>query len=185
MMLQGVIVYIDMLLESGLIKLLLFFQLYWFGYVVYWLDVFKVLFEECYVQLFFEKGDVVFFNLVLFYVVGVNISGNIQCMVNLLQVFLVFGWVMEVIDCYGMCWVFYLVFVDVVEMGYLLGKVLDVVVLVCVEGYFFLINFDCDLFVGGFVFEIQKQLMLWVLFEKMLLGEFDVVLFVYEDCWWL
>lgn len=160
MMLQGGIVYCDVLIESGLIKFLFYFQFYCSGYVVWWCEDFWVDFEEWYIQLLFEKGDVIFFNFVLFYVVGENCLVDIEWMVNFLQIFLVFGCVMEIVDCIVMCFVVF----DVLKVVQMDEVFLDVVIVLIVEGYFFLINLDSDFLVGGFVFKIQQVLLKEVVF---------------------
>ena len=96
--LQGGIAHCDMPIESGPTKLLPFSQKYLHGYLAYHQDDFKEYFEQNYVQLELNKGDVIFFSPAIFHAAGENKSADIQRLVNLLQVSSAFGRAMESID---------------------------------------------------------------------------------------
>ena len=84
--LQGAIAHIDMPIESGPTKLLPFSQIYRHGYLAYSQPEFREYFENNYVQIPLNKGDVLFFNPALYHAGGANISKDIHRMANLLQV---------------------------------------------------------------------------------------------------
>jgi len=72
-------------LNSGPTKFLPFSQTYLPGFIAATRSEFRAYFEEHYVQLPLEKGDVVFCNPALFHAAGENTSQDIDRMVNLIQ----------------------------------------------------------------------------------------------------
>jgi ectoine hydroxylase-related dioxygenase (phytanoyl-CoA dioxygenase family) len=82
-------------IESGPTKLLPFSQIYRHGYLAFSQPDFREYFENNYIQIPLNKGDVLFFNPALYHAGGANISQNIHRMANLLQVSSAFGRAME------------------------------------------------------------------------------------------
>jgi len=84
-LLQGGVAHCDVPLNSGPTKFLPFSQTYLPGFIAATRSEFRAYFEEHYVQLPLEKGDVVFCNPALFHAAGENTSQDIDRMVNLIQ----------------------------------------------------------------------------------------------------
>ena len=165
MTLQGGIAHVDMPIESGPTKLLPFSQLYRAGYAAWRLDEFRACFEERYIQLPLEKGDVIFFNPALFHAAGANRSADVQRLVNLLQVSSAFGRAMESIDRMDMCKALYPVLKDAHTSGRMSWASVEAAVSSCAEGYSFPTNLDRDPPMGGLAPQTQKQVFLKALSE--------------------
>ncbi|KND91960.1 hypothetical protein TOPH_03516 [Tolypocladium ophioglossoides CBS 100239] len=105
--LQGAVAHVDVPLEIGPTRLLPFSQTFSAGYMTYRLPEFNDFFIENYVALPLEKGDGLFFNPALFHAAGMNQSGDINRLANLLQISSAFGKPMESIDARPLvegCW---------------------------------------------------------------------------------
>ena len=95
--LQGAIAHLDMPLESGPTLFLPHSQKFAAGYLTYKNPDFQRYFEENYVQLPLEKGDMVFFSPALFHGAGTNVS-NHDRVANLVQISSAFGKTMETLN---------------------------------------------------------------------------------------
>ena len=147
--LQGGIAHCDMPIESGPTKLLPFSQLYGAGYLGFHLDDHREHFEQSYIQLALEKGDVVFFNPALFHAAGENKSNDINRLVNLLQVSSAFGRAMESIDRRAMSIRVFPALQSLKKSGALTHHQLEAAIASCAEGYAFPTNLDTDPPIGG------------------------------------
>lgn len=152
--LQGAIAHCDMPLESGPTKLLPFSQNYGPGYLAYRRAEFADLFEERFVQLPLEKGDLLFFNPALFHGAGDNVSKDIQRLGNLVQVSSAMGRAMESLDRDAMCKALYPVLQEKPD-----GPERDAVIAAAAEGYSFPTSLDSDPPIGGLAPKTQADLM--------------------------
>ncbi|MCH2094074.1 MAG: phytanoyl-CoA dioxygenase family protein [Rhodobacteraceae bacterium] len=165
--LQGAIAHCDMPLESGPTKLLPFSQIYRPGYAAWRREDFRTVFEDRYVQLPLNKGDVVFFNPALFHAAGANTSPDIHRFVNLLQVSSAFGRAMETIDRDRMCKLLY----PKARQAHLANKLkaseLSAAIAATAEGYSFPTNLDRDPPSNGLAPETQAAFFRRALSEGM------------------
>ena len=157
MTLQGAIAHCDMPLESGPTKLLPYSQNYGPGYLAYRRDVFRDFFEDNYVQLPLEKGDMLFFNPALFHGAGDNVSEDIQRLGNLVQVSSAMGRAMETLDRLAMCKALYPVLKNG-DLGLSKDEV-HAAIASTAEGYSFPTSLDNDPPVGGLAPKTQADIM--------------------------
>lgn len=104
--LQGAVAHVDVPLESGPTKLLPFSHQYAHGYLAWKRPEFEQFFEDNYVQLPLQKGDMLYFNPALLHAGGENRTSGataVHRMVNLLQVSSPFGRAMESVNRLRMC----------------------------------------------------------------------------------
>ncbi|MBL4629006.1 MAG: phytanoyl-CoA dioxygenase family protein [Roseicyclus sp.] len=158
MTLQGAIAHCDMPIESGPTKLLPFSQLFRPGYMAYRRPEFAAFFEENYVQMPLQKGDVLFFNPALFHGAGPNTSHDIHRMANLLQVSSAFGRAMENVDRRGMCKALFPVIQRMSPTSGLSKVRCDAAIAAAAEGYGFPTSLDTDPPVGGLAPDSMAQL---------------------------
>ncbi|MEM7241886.1 MAG: phytanoyl-CoA dioxygenase family protein [Pseudomonadota bacterium] len=158
MTLQGAIAHCDMPIESGPTKLLPYSQNYGPGYLAYRHDAFRAFFEDSYVQLPLEKGDMLFFNPALFHGAGDNASEDIQRLGNLVQVSSAMGRTMESLDRAAMCKALYPVLLDG-DLG-LSDAERHAVIAATTEGYSFPTSLDNDPPVGGLAPKTQADIIL-------------------------
>jgi len=170
--LQGGIAHCDMPIESGPTKLLPFSQKYLHGYLAYHQDAFKEYFEQSYVQLELNKGDVIFFNPAIFHAAGENRSADTQRLVNLLQVSSAFGRAMESIDRDAMCRAVFQSLKD----AELTPAQQHAAIAATAEGYSFPTNLDSDPPIGGLAPKTQAQILMEAVDQGMENSEFENLL---------
>ena len=170
--LQGGIAHCDMPIESGPTKLLPFSQKYLHGYLAYHQEDFKEYFEQSYVQLELNKGDVIFFSPAIFHAAGENKSVDIQRMVNLLQVSSAFGRAMESIDRDAMCRAVFKSLKD----AQLTPAQRHAAISATAEGYSFPTNLDSDPPIGGLAPRTQAQILTEAVDQGMANSEFENLL---------
>ena len=151
--LQGAVAHTDMPVESGPTKLLPFSQAYAPGYAAWRREDFRAYFEENYIQIPLQKGDVIFFSPALFHAAGANTSQDVQRMANLLQVSSAFGRAMETIDRTAMCKALFPALQATPA-----SPARDAAIGACAEGYSFPTNLDRDPPVGGLAPQTQAAL---------------------------
>ena len=176
--LQGAIAHIDMPIESGPTKLLPFSQIYRHGYLAYSQPEFREYFENNYVQIPLNKGDVLFFNPALYHAGGANISKDIHRMANLLQVSSAFGRAMESLDRSGMTRKLYPILAK--NNHNLSEKEIDAAITSCAEGYSFPTNLDTAPPHDGLAPETQANLFRRALNEKMSISDFEKELSLHD-----
>ena len=176
--LQGAIAHIDMPIESGPTKLLPFSQIYRHGYLAYSQPEFREYFENNYVQIPLNKGDVLFFNPALYHAGGANISKDIHRMANLLQVSSAFGRAMESLDKSGMTRKLYPILAK--NNHNLSEKEIDAAITSCAEGYSFPTNLDTAPPLDGLAPETQANLFRRALTEKMSISDFEKELSLHD-----
>ncbi|MDB9785740.1 phytanoyl-CoA dioxygenase family protein [Amylibacter sp.] len=176
--LQGAIAHIDMPIESGPTKLLPFSQIYRHGYLAYSQPEFREYFENNYVQIPLNKGDVLFFNPALYHAGGANISKDIYRMANLLQVSSAFGRAMESLDRSGMTRKLYPILAK--NNHNLSEKEIDAAITSCAEGYSFPTNLDTAPPLDGLAPETQANLFRRALTEKMSISDFEKELSLHD-----
>lgn len=176
--LQGAIAHIDMPIESGPTKLLPFSQIYRHGYLAYSQPEFREYFENNYVQIPLNKGDVLFFNPALYHAGGANISKDIHRMANLLQVSSAFGRAMESLDRSGMTRKLYPILAK--NNHNLSEKEIDAAITSCAEGYSFPTNLDTAPPLDGLAPETQANLFRRALTEKMSISDFEKELSLHD-----
>jgi len=172
--LQGAVAHVDMPIESGPTKLLPFSQSYRHGYLAFTLPEFRAFFEENFVQVPLQKGDVLFFNPALFHAGGANVSQDIQRMANLLQVSSAYGRSLENLDRQSMTHHLY----EVLARGDhgLSAPQVDAAISACAEGYSFPTNLDTDPPIGGLAPETPAALCRRALANEMPVQEFNAAL---------
>jgi len=176
--LQGAIAHIDMPIESGPTKLLPFSQIYRHGYLAYSQPEFREYFENNYVQIPLNKGDVLFFNPALYHAGGANISKDIHRMANLLQISSAFGRAMESLDRSGMTRKLYPILAK--NNHNLSEKEIDAAITSCAEGYSFPTNLDTAPPLDGLAPETQANLFRRALTEKMSISDFEKELSLHD-----
>lgn len=176
--LQGAIAHIDMPIESGPTKLLPFSQIYRHGYLAYSQPEFREYFENNYVQIPLNKGDVIFFNPALYHAGGANISKDIHRMANLLQVSSAFGRAMESLDRSEMVKKLYPILAK--NNHNLSEKEIDAAITSCAEGYSFPTNLDTAPPLDGLAPETQANLFRRALAEKMSISDFEKELSLHD-----
>ena len=167
--LQGGIAHCDMPIESGPTKLLPFSQKYLLGYLGYHQEPFKEYFEQNYVQVALNKGDVIFFSPAIFHAAGENKSASTQRLVNLLQVSSAFGRAMESIDRDSMCRAIF----SSLQASGLTQEQLKAVIAATAEGYSFPTNLDNDPPIGGLAPKTQAQILMDALDQSNSKDEFE------------
>ena len=153
--LQGAVAHCDMPIESGTTKLLPGSQNWSDNYVGFRDAEVRDLFEDKYVQLPLEKGDLLFFSPGILHGAGENRTSDIDRMANLLQVSSAFGQAMETIDRDAMCRMLY----PTLKAGNITQEERDCAIANSAEGYPFPTNLDTDPPVGGLAPKTQQALM--------------------------
>ncbi len=168
--LQGGVAQIDMPLVTGPTLFLPFTQAYEPGYMAYSRPEFRAYFDEHYVQLPLEKGDLIFFSPALFHGAGTNQSENDR-LVNLFQVSSAFGRAMETVNRTAMIEAAYPALLERVQAGDISEREVHNVIACVAEGYSFPTNLDSDPPIGGNAPETQAQLMKRALDNEWALAE--------------
>ena len=142
--LQAAIAHCDMPVASGPTKLLPFSQRYVPGYIAATLPAFSDYFEQHYVQLPLNKGDMLFFNPATFHAAGENKTDDIHRFANLLQIGSGFGRSIETVDTARICRAIYPALMDACTRNKFSTAELDSIVASSAEGYAFPTNLDLD-----------------------------------------
>jgi ectoine hydroxylase-related dioxygenase (phytanoyl-CoA dioxygenase family) len=170
--LQGAIAHVDMPLASGPTLLLPFSQQYEPGYLTYTRPEFIAYFDEHYVQLPLEKGDIVFFSPALIHGAGTNQTENDR-IANLIQISSPFGRTMESINTSAMAKAVYPALSARVQAGSISKEQVSDTVAAAADGYSFPTNLDSDPPIGGNAPETAQQLMHRALAENWSAQQFN------------
>jgi ectoine hydroxylase-related dioxygenase (phytanoyl-CoA dioxygenase family) len=152
-------------LESGPTKLLPYSQSYVPGYFAIHRSDFREYFEEHYVQMPLEKGDMLFFNPATFHAAGDNKTTDIQRFANLMQVGSIYGRSIEIVDRTRITKAVYPHVKRLSEEGKLTAREADNVVAATAEGYPFPCNLDLDPPLGGIAPPSQQDVLRQALAE--------------------
>lgn len=163
--LQGAVAHCDMPLVSGPTKLLPYSQSYLPGYLAVLRDDFRGFFEENYVQMPLQKGDLLFFNPATFHAAGENTSSDIQRFANLMQVGSAYGRSIEIVDRARLSQAVYADLSAAAVQGQLTLREVDNVVAASAEGYPFPANLDIDSPLSGMAPPSQQDVMRQALVE--------------------
>ncbi|MGB0481922.1 MAG: phytanoyl-CoA dioxygenase family protein [Alphaproteobacteria bacterium] len=154
--LQGAIAHVDIPIEAGPTKLLPHSQKYQLGYLAYHEQAFKDVFEERFVQVALNKGDLLWFNPATFHAAGENRTPDVERLVNLFQVSSAFGRPMETVDRSAM-----LAAVEPVLTKVGLSPLEQrALVASTAEGYAFPLNLDTNPPVGGLAPQTDQERLL-------------------------
>ena len=176
--LQGAVAHVDMPIESGPTKLLPFSQIYRHGYLAFSQPDFREYFENNYVQIPLNKGDVLFFNPALYHAGGANISKDTQRMANLLQVSSAFGRAMESLDRFEMTRMLYPILAK--NSAKMNEAEINAAITSCSEGYSFPTNLDTAPPLDGLAPETQANLFRRALKEEMSFLDFEKELLLHD-----
>ena len=176
--LQGAIAHVDMPIESGPTKLLPFSQIYRHGYLAFSQPNFREYFENNYVQIPLNKGDVLFFNPALYHAGGANISKDTQRMANLLQVSSAFGRAMESLNRSEMTRMLYPILAK--NSDKMNEAEINAAITSCSEGYSFPTNLDTAPPLDGLAPETQANLFRRALKEEMSFVDFKKELLLHD-----
>ena len=157
--LQGAVAHCDMPIESGPTKLLPFSQNFASGYLVYGNPEYQEHFEDNYVQIPLEIGDLIFFNPAILHAAGNNTSKDIFRMANLLQISSAFGRTMETVNRLKMSLTVYPILLDAKLHNKISEIEIDNIIAACSESYSFPTNLDLDPPVNGLAPLTQAQIM--------------------------
>ena len=176
--LQGAVAHVDMPIESGPTKLLPFSQIYRHGYLAFSQHDFREYFENNYIQIPLNKGDVLFFNPALYHAGGANISKNIHRMANLLQVSSAFGRAMESLNRSEMTRMLYPILAK--NSDKMNEAEINAAITSCSEGYSFPTNLDTAPPLDGLAPETQANLFRRALKEEMSFLDFEKELLLHD-----
>ncbi len=171
--LQGAIAHSDMPLESGPTKLLPYSQSYMPGYIAVLLQEFRDFFEESYVQLPLEKGDMVFFNPATFHAAGENRTTDIQRFANLTQIGSTYGRSIEIVERSRITLAVYEDLKRLLGSGAISRREADNVVAATAEGYPFPANLDIDSPLSGMAPPSQQDVLRQALAEDWPLAQLE------------
>lgn len=162
--LQGAVAHSDMPLESGPTKLLPFSQSFLAGYLAVLKPEFRAYFEDNFVQLPLEKGDMVFFNPATFHAAGDNKTTDRERFANLMQIGSAYGRSIEIVDRSRMT---KHLFATLKKMAgsELDARAVDNVVAATAEGYPFPANLDIDSPLSGMAPPSQQDVLRQALAE--------------------
>lgn len=174
--LQGAVAHCDMPLESGPTQFLPFSQMVEDGYLSFTQDAYQSYFQENFVQLPLNKGDMVFFNPAVMHGAGDNVTSDIYRMANLLQVSSAFGRAMETVNRTKLSKAIYPALLEAQAQGTLSARALSNAIGCCAEGYAFPTNLDNDPPVGGLAPKTQADIMTEALADQMSADELNAQL---------
>lgn len=174
--LQAGIAHVDMPIESGPTQLLPHSQKFSHGYLLANMPQAQTLFEEHYVQVALQKGDLLIFSPALLHAAGTNFSPDIKRMANLLQISSAFGRAMETVDRTGICRVVYPELLALKQSGSLSEQQLEHAVAATAEGYAFPTNLDRDPPLNGLAPQNQQALLLEALAQEWSRARFNQAL---------
>ena len=158
--LQGGIAHSDVPMESGPTQLLPFSQLLLPGYMCASQPAVRKYFEEHYVQVALNKGDMLFFNPALLHAAGDNNTADHHRFVNLMQIGSAYGRTLELLDRARMATHLYPVLQSLMASGGLSARGIEQVIEACAEGYAFPASMDLEPPAGGLAPESQQAMML-------------------------
>ncbi|MCY6379748.1 phytanoyl-CoA dioxygenase family protein [Hoeflea prorocentri] len=142
--LQGAVAHTDMPIESGPTKLLPFSQTFVPGYISILHSEFRDYFEENYIQMPLQKGDMLFFNPSVFHAAGDNVTTDMQRFANLIQVNSAYGRPMEIVDRARICKKVFPLLLGMKGDGLLTDREIENVLAASADAYPFPINLDLD-----------------------------------------
>lgn len=163
--LQGAVAHTDMPIASGPTKLLPYSQSYVPGYLAVLREDFRSFFEEHYVQMPLNKGDMLFFNPATFHAAGDNTTSDIQRIANLMQIGSSYGRSIEIVDRSRLTKQVYPYVLALSQSGALSARDVDNVVAATAEGYPFPANLDIDSPLTGMAPPSQQDVMRQALAE--------------------
>lgn len=157
--LQGAVAHTDMPIASGPTKLLPYSQSYLPGYLAVLREDFRDYFEEHFVQMPLNKGDMLFFNPATFHAAGDNTTTNVQRIANLMQIGSSYGRSIEIVDRSRLTKQVYPHVLALAQSGVLSPRQVDNVVAATAEGYPFPANLDIDSPLTGMAPPSQQDVM--------------------------
>lgn len=157
--LQGAVAHTDMPVASGPTKLLPYSHTYLPGYLAILRQDFRDFFEESYVQLPLDKGDLLFFNPATFHAAGDNTTSDVRRIANLMQVGSAFGRSIEIVDRSRLTKQVYPQLLQMAKGGMFTTRELDTLVAATADGYPFPANLDFDAPLGSLAPVSQQELM--------------------------
>ena len=163
--LQGAVAHTDMPIAAGPTKLLPYSQTYLPGYIAVLQPAFRDYFEDNYVQLPLNKGDLLFFNPATFHAAGENTTRDIHRFANLMQVGSAYGRSIEIVDRLRVSKAVYPELLRLAADGALTAREIDNVVAATAEGYPFPANLDIDSPLTGMAPPSQQDVMRQALAE--------------------
>lgn len=170
--LQGAIAHSDMPIESGPTQLLPFSQNFLAGYLAAASKDCVKYFEEHYVQLPLQKGDMLFFNPALMHAAGDNNTPDQHRFANLVQVSSAYGRAMELLNRSRMCATLYPVLLAWQEREGWKAHHAHQVIEACAEAYAFPANMELEPPTNGLAPQSQQELMKQCLAEAVPAAEF-------------
>lgn len=170
--LQGAIAHTDMPVSSGPTMFLPFSQQYEAGCLTYERLEFIAHFEQNYVQLPLEKGDMVFFNPALYRGAGANHDSKDR-LANLVQISSPFGKPMEAINHCSMILSIYPTLLEKYKKHSENKQIIDNSIAAVADGYSFPTNLDSDPPIGGNAQQTEQQLMKYALEHQWSVTEFE------------
>ncbi|MFK8079328.1 MAG: phytanoyl-CoA dioxygenase family protein [Granulosicoccus sp.] len=170
--LQGGIAHSQVPLETGPTQLLPFSQKLVSGYMSVKDLRIQEHFEQHYVQLALDKGDMLFFNPALFHAAGDNDTADQHRFVNLLQVGSAYGRTLEILDRARMSVALYPALQSMQKAGTLPARGIVQAVEACAEGYAFPASLDLEPPVNGLAPASAQAVMLNALYEGLSADDF-------------
>ncbi len=164
--LQGGVAHCDMPVKAGPTKLLPYSQSYVPGYIAVLRQEFRQFFEERYVQLPLNKGDLLFFNPATFHAAGDNRTTDVQRFANLMQIGSGYGRSIEIVDRSRITKAVYSHLLKLSQSGALSAREVDNVVAATAEGYPFPANLDIDSPLSGMAPPSQQDVLRQALAES-------------------
>ncbi|MEM9224209.1 MAG: phytanoyl-CoA dioxygenase family protein [Pseudomonadota bacterium] len=164
--LQGAVAHTKMPIESGPTKLLPYSQTFLAGYLAVLLPEFAEYFEQHFVQLPLETGDMLFFNPATFHAAGENRTSDVQRVANLMQIGSIYGRTTELLDRTRITNAVYPHLLNLLADGVLSRREVDNVVAASAEAYPFPTNLDLDPPIGGMAPPSQQDLVRQALAEN-------------------
>ena len=171
--LQGAIAHSDMPIDSGPTQLLPFSQNFLPGYLAAGRDECRAFFQDNYVQVPLNKGDMLFFSPALMHAAGDNTTTDHQRFANLMQIGSVYGRTMELLDRARMSIAVYPALQALMQSDSWTDRATQQVVAACAEGYAFPANTELEPPVGGLAPDSQQSIMLSALQENCPAEDFE------------
>ncbi|MEM7259426.1 MAG: phytanoyl-CoA dioxygenase family protein [Pseudomonadota bacterium] len=178
--LQGAIAHTDMSIDSGPTQLLPCSQQFYAGYMAAQLPRFRDYFNDHYVQLPLNTGDMMFFNPAVFHAAGENKTDKDR-FANLLQVGSAFGRTTEVVDRTRLSKLIYPVLLKARTNGLMSDGEIDNVIAATAEGYAFPCNLDLTPPIDGLAPPSQQELFRNLLQDSVSPEEFNVEIQRWQD----
>ncbi len=157
--LQGAVAHCDMPIESGPTRMLPFSQSFAAGYIAVHRPEIRAYFDDHFVQLPLEKGDMLFFNPATFHAAGDNRTNDVHRIANLMQIGSGYGRSIEIVDRCRISKQVFPVLSELNKSGALTERQVDNVVAATAEGYPFPVNLDLDSPLSGMAPPSQQDIM--------------------------